>query len=393
MNYMNNPTFVFTFIVSILAIIFFLNEQKNLKLIFKYFPPVIWAYFIPMFFTNINILPSSSALYDWSKSYLLPASLLLLLSSCNIKLIKKLGFKAILTMLIGTLGIILGATFSFMIFKNYLPINSWKGVAALSGSWIGGSQNMIAVGKSIGTPDELFGNMIVIDTIVGYGWMGIVIFLSGYQNKLDKWNNADKSVLKLIEKKIINDELTKSTKSTDFKHIVFIIALSFFCTIISIIIGNALPEGNIINNFGWSIILITAIGISLSFTNISKLNQVGSAHIGNFFLYILIATIGAQANITSLASLPYFVLLGVVWIIIHAGVLFLGGRLLKVPMFLIATSSQANIGGVVSAPIVASVYNKSLAPVGLLMGILGNIIGIYFALFTAGILKYVDSVF
>ena len=296
-------------------------------------------------------------------------------------------------MLIGTLGIILGATFSFMIFKNYLPINSWKGVAALSGSWIGGSQNMIAVGKSIGTPDELFGNMIVIDTIVGYGWMGIVIFLSGYQNKLDKWNNADKSVLKLIEKKIINDELTKSTKSTDFKHIVFIIALSFFCTIISIIIGNALPEGNIINNFGWSIILITAIGISLSFTNISKLNQVGSAHIGNFFLYILIATIGAQANITSLASLPYFVLLGVVWIIIHAGVLFLGGRLLKVPMFLIATSSQANIGGVVSAPIVASVYNKSLAPVGLLMGILGNIIGIYFALFTAGILKYVDSVF
>ena len=393
MNYMNNPTFVFTFIVSILAIIFFLNEQKNLKLIFKYFPPVIWAYFIPMFFTNINILPSSSALYDWSKSYLLPVSLLLLLSSCNIKLIKKLGFKAILTMLIGTLGIILGATFSFMIFKNYLPINSWKGVAALSGSWIGGSQNMIAVGKSIGTPDELFGNMIVIDTIVGYGWMGIVIFLSGYQNKLDKWNNADKSVLKLIEKKIINDELTKSTKSTDFKHIVFIIALSFFCTIISIIIGNALPEGNIINNFGWSIILITAIGISLSFTNISKLNQVGSAHIGNFFLYILIATIGAQANITSLASLPYFVLLGVVWIIIHAGVLFLGGRLLKVPMFLIATSSQANIGGVVSAPIVASVYNKSLAPVGLLMGILGNIIGIYFALFTAGILKYVDSVF
>ena len=139
--------------------------------------------------------------------------------------------------------------------------------------------------------------------------------------------------------------------------------------------------------------MVTAIGISLSFTRFSDLENAGSSHVGNFFLYLLLATIGAQADLKAITEAPLFLGAGVIWIMIHATILFLGGRMLKAPMFLIATSSQANIGGVVSAPIVATVYQRSLAPVGLLMGVMGNVIGVYFGLFTAWILSIVGGLY
>ena len=111
------------------------------------------------------------------------------------------------------------------------------------------------------------------------------------------------------------------------------------------------------------------------------------------FLYILLGTIGAKANIMQVTDLPIYIIVGIVWIMFHALILFLGGRMLRAPMFLIATSSQANIGGVVSAPIVATVYKKSLAPVGLLMGVMGNVIGIYAGLLTAWILSIIGGIY
>ena len=101
-------------------------------------------------------------------------------------------------MLIGTLGVVIGAAVSLAILGRWLPIDAWKGMGTLSGSWIGGSANMVAVGTSIGTREDLFGIMIIVDTVVGYGWMGVVIFLSAYQKKLDHWNGADTTVIKTL---------------------------------------------------------------------------------------------------------------------------------------------------------------------------------------------------
>ena len=107
------------------------------------------------------------------------------------------------------------------------------------------------------------------------------------------------------------------------------------------------------------------------------------------FLYLLLTTLGAQADLRAVLDAPIFFLVRAVWFAFHAVILFLGGRLLRAPMFLIATASQANIGGVVSAPIVASVYQPSLAPVGLLLGVLGNILGLYAGLVSAALLRWV----
>ena len=354
-------------------------------------PPVIWVYFFPMFSTTLGIIPETSPLYDWIKLYILPASLILLLLSANLPALSKLGTKAIGTMLFGTVGVIIGGAVSLAILGHWLPPDAWKGMGTLSGSWIGGSANMVAVGASIGTREDLFGIMIIVDTVVGYGWMGVVIFLSGYQKRLDRWNGADTSIIESLNKEMqVRGQYGK--RPMEFMDLITMVSIGMLCGFISLKLGIWLPDvGKVLTSFGWTIIIVTAIGISLSFTRFSDLENAGASHVGNLFLYLLLATIGAQADLKAITEAPLFLGAGVIWILIHATILFLGGRMLKAPMFLIATSSQANIGGVVSAPIVATVYQRSLAPVGLLMGVMGNVIGVYFGLFTAWILSIVGS--
>ena len=386
-----DPNAIFIYIVSLIGLIHYLKSISALEKVFKYAPPIIWIYFLPMLSSGIGVIPTASPLYSWTSKYLLPPALILLLLSSNIKILSTLGSKAIGTMLFGTLGIVLGGPISLLVFGSFLPEDAWMGLAALSGSWIGGSANMVAIGKSIGTSDNLFGNMIVIDTVVGYGWMGIVILISGHQKSIDKWNNADTRIVDDLNIKMSTED---SKRPTSFNDLLTIVVVSLFLGLFSLELGKLIPDlGKVVTSFGWTIILVSLIGVSLSFTRLSDLNNAGASHVGNLFLYILLGTIGAKANITQIGDLPYYIAVGILWIFIHAIILFFGGRLLKAPMFLIATSSQANIGGVVSAPIIATVYKKSLAPVGLLMGVIGNIIGIYAGLFTAWLLSLVGGIY
>ena len=387
----NDPNAIFVYIIFLIGIIYFLRSQPSLAKLFKYMPPVIWVYFLPMISTSIGIIPNDSALYGWTTRHLLPPALILLLLSSNIRAMTALGPKAIGTMLFGTLGIIIGGSLSLLIFGGLLPDDAWMGLGALSGSWIGGSANMVAVGKSIGTSDDLFGNMIVIDTLVGYGWMGVVIFISGHQDTIDRWNNADTGIIKQLN---IQMDTFKNKRTTSFNDLLTIVSVGLVGGYASLKIGVWLPDiGSILTSFGWTIIVVSAIGILLSFTKLSDLENAGASHVGNIFLYILLGTIGARADIMQVTDLPIYIIVGIVWILFHAIILFIGGRFLRAPMFLIATSSQANIGGVVSAPIVATVYKKSLAPVGLLMGVMGNVIGIYAGLLTAWILSIVGGLY
>ncbi len=372
-----NPTEIFGYLVFLIFVIYKANQLKFLSKFFKYLPPVIWVYFLPMVSSAIGIIPRESSFYDWARIYLLPSALVLLLLSANIPIVIKLGIKAIIMFFTGSFGIIIGGPLVLLIFGHWLPQDAWKGIGALSGSWMGGSATMLAIAQSIGTPESLLAPLIVVDTVVGYGWMGVVIFLSSFQDKVDEFNRIDKSILIELNKRV--QELKESKKKilnfVDFATMIFI---AFVVGILSLKVGSFLPEiGTIISHYTWGIIIATTFGVILSFTRLSELEYSGSNHVGNFMLYLLLASVGAKANIYGIFETPVYMIMGVVWILIHAMCLFVVGRLIKAPMFLMATSSQANIGGPVTAPIVASVYQSALAPVGLLMAVAGNIVGIY----------------
>lgn len=374
---LTNPTEIFAYLVFLIFLIYQASQVKFLSKFFKYLPPVIWVYFLPMLSSAIGIIPRESEFYNWTKIYLLPSALILLLLSANIPVIIKLGLKAIVMFFTGSFGIIIGGPIVLLIFKHWLPPDAWKGIGALSGSWMGGSATMLAIAQSIGTPESLLAPLIVVDTVVGYGWMGVVIFLSAFQDKVDEFNRVDKTILLELNKKL-QDLKEAKKKFLTFVDLATMIFIAFVGGILSLKIGNLFPQaGEIITHYTWGIIIATTLGVILSFTKLSELENSGSTHIGNFMLYLLLASVGARANIHGVFETPIFMIMGVLWILIHAVCLFVVGRLIKAPMFLMATSSQANIGGPVTAPIVASVYQSALAPVGLLMAVAGNIFGIY----------------
>ena len=381
------PNQLFALLASVLALLFYHSTLDYLKGFFKFLPPVIWAYFLPMFLTAGGITPLQSTVYDWMGDYLLPFSLFLLMLTVDLPAIMKLGRKAITMMLAGTLGIVIGGPIAFLIFKSFLPPDAWKGFATLSGSWIGGTANMLAMQASVGAPDSIVGPIIVVDTVVGYGWMGVLIFLSAFQVRFDKWVGADNSAIEQANARL--QELDTTRRPTQLNDLVYMLGLGLGGMVIAKALGNMLPVlGNptIISHTTWSILIVVTIGLSLSFTPLRKLERAGASKMGFLALFLLLTSIGAKADLRALWEVPLYMAAGAVWITIHISILIMVAKLMKAPLFFVATGSMANIGGAASAPIVASVYHPAMAPVGLLMGVSGYFLGIYAAIGCAWIL-------
>lgn len=389
----SDPTSVFAFLIGALAVIYWLNTLEFLKGFFGIFPPVIWAYFVPMLATAAGLIPVSSPTYSWITKYMLPLSLFLLMMTTDLPAIMKLGRIALVMMLAGTLGIVIGGPVAFGILGSVLPEEAWKGLASLSGSWIGGTANMVAIQQSVGAPDSLLGPIIVVDTVVGYGWMGVLLFLGPFQERFDRWSKADRSSLDHVIK--LSEESSQNHKPITLPTLTFILGLGFVATAFAIRLGGMLPAvGNpsVISQTTWAVLVVVTVGLVLSYSPLKNLEAYGASRIGYMALYLLLASIGARADLHAIADAPLYLLAGVIWIVIHVAILILAARLFKAPFFFVATGSMANIGGAASAPVVAGSYVPSMAPVGLLMGVAGYILGIYAALFCAWILGQMSLV-
>ncbi len=385
------PTSLFAFLLAILGLVFWLSTLPALKKFFDIVPPVIWAYFLPMFATTFGIIPAASPLYDWMTQYLLPFALFLLMITVDLPAILRLGKVALLMMLAGTFGIMIGAPIVYLLFGAFLPPDAWQGLASLSGSWIGGTANLVFIQQHVGMTADMLGPIIVVDTVVGYGWMGVLIFLSAFQDRFDRWIKADKSALDAMNDRLA--ELDTERKPISTADICVIVSLAFVASVIGVWAGAALPVPaiggiSIIGASTWAILLVVTTGLVLSFTPLRRYERAGASRIGYFGLYLLLTSIGAKANLAAVLDAPLFLVTGIVWITIHILILLVAARLLRAPLFFVATGSMANIGGPASAPIVAGVYLPAMAPVGLLMAVAGYIIGIYGALAVAEMLRF-----
>ena len=386
-----DPTGVFVTLAGLLATIYALAGVARLARFFDLLPPILWAYMLPMIATSVGILPATSPAYDWITRYVLPVALLLLMMTVDVPALLKLGRPATIMMLAGTAGIVIGGPIAFAAFGRWLPPDAWKGLAALSGSWIGGSAQLVAVAESVETPDAMLGPIIVVDTVVGYGWMAILLFLSGWQGRFDRWNRAD---TRLIEE--TNVALAAKTAATRrplaIRDAALILGIGFVGAYVTVVLGDLLPElgdPKIISHTTWAVILVTTLGLGLSFTRVSALEGAGASTLGTLALYLLVTAIGARGDLRAILAAPMFLATGALWIAIHVAILVLVARWIRAPLFFLATGSMANVGGAASAPVVATVYHRAMAPLGVLMAVAGYVIGTYGGLVCAWLLSRV----
>lgn len=384
----HHPFFIFLILLSIEIAVLSAAGHPRTKKYFGFLPGVFWIYFLPMLISSAGLIDAKSPLYGLATTYGLPASLFLLLLGVDLKSIARLGRTAVLLFLAGSFGIMLGTTLSFAIFRPFVGDIFWMGFGALSASWTGGSANMVAVKEALGTPDDVFLPMVVVDTIVPYIWMGLLVSASSGQATFDRWLRADRGVIDDIRKRMAGIG-TAGTVKLYGRNIVLLVGFACVVSLGMQRVAQVLPAAEgIISSFAWTIILVSTLGLLGSLTPLRRCEDLGSTKIGYFLLFFVLTTIGAKASIAHLGASAVLIAAGVVIILVHAAVLLIAARLLKAPMMLVATASQANVGGVASAPVVAEIYQPGLASIGLLMAILGNIIGTYLGIVVGQICRW-----
>jgi uncharacterized membrane protein len=381
-----DPVAILAYLAGVVGVVFQLGRVAALRPVFDRVPPLAWAYFLPMLSTTAGLLPDQSALYRALARNLLPASLALMLLSSDVKAVARLGRTALLAMAAGVVGVVAGVTAAWFLFRPWLPAEAWKAMGALAGTWIGGSANLLAVGTTLGLSPELQGVIIVVDTVVGYTWMGVLISLAGHQGRFDRWLGADRSRIEEVGERL--GQRAARARAPGVADLTLLVAIAVVLTALGLWAGTLLPPiGRVLNAFSWGIVLVTTAGLALSLTPLARLEEVGASTVGYAGFYLLLASVGAQADLRKVASYPQFILLGVVVIAVHAAVLFTAVRLLRAPLFFFGAASQACVGGYSSAPLVAALYQPSLAPVGLLLAVLGNVLGTYLGLLVAQMLS------
>jgi len=379
----DHPVLIVIVLLAIEALVLWLSRHERTKRCFDLLPAVFWIYFLPMLAATFGLIATKSPVYGLITTWLLPASLVLLLLPVDLKAILRLGPTALAMFFIGAAGIVAGTAIAFALFKPLVGQQFWSGFGALSASWTGGSANMIAVKEALPVPDEVFAPMVIVDTVVPYLWMGFIIAMVGLQPAFDRWNRSDRAILERLDAQVVKHLETCVSRRTA-AGIVLSLGVAFAGGGAAQLIARQLPQiRDLVSSYTWTIMIVTLIGILLSFSPVRSLERAGASRTGYELLYFVLTAIGAKASVASIGSAMVLIAAGLLIVAVHAAVLLLGARVMRAPMFLVAAASQANIGGVASAPVVAEVYHPGLASVGLLLAILGNIVGTWLGILCA----------
>lgn len=406
-----NDAVVLGILLVSLAAIFVTASSNNprWKKFYTYVPALLLCYFIPALLNwPLGLISGDvSNLYFVSSRYLLPASLILLCLGIDFKAVLNLGPKALIMFFTATVGIILGGPIALIITSNFFPevinVNSedlWRGLSTVAGSWIGGGANQTAMKEIFDVQDDLFGTMIVVDVVVANIWMGFLLYGANVSDKIDKYLKADNSAIEDLKQRVSSYRagIEKIPTMTDVFVVLGVafggVAISHFgADVMTPLMEKhretleALHMNSLMSGFFWLIVFSTTIGLVLSFTRARKLEGVGASRWGSVFIYILVATIGMKMNLGEVFENLGLFAIGIIWMLVHVSLLFLMAKLIKAPFFYVAVGSQANIGGAASAPIVAAAFSPSLAPVGVLMAVLGYAMGTYGALICAYLMQ------
>jgi len=379
------------------------------KKFYTFVPSLLLCYFIPSIYSTLRwIDPNSSQLYYVASRYLLPASLVLLTLSIDLKAVLGLGWKAIAMFLTGTIGIVIGGPLAMLIvgildpsiLEASSPDNEiWRGLATVAGSWIGGGANQTAMLEVYQPSSSLFSAMVTVDIIMANLWLAFLLYGASMATKVDQWLGSDTSAITHLREQVQNYQ-DKIKRIPSLSDLMSILAVAFGITAIGHIIGDNLApwitenapklrEFSLDSAFFWIVVTATTGGLLVSFTKLRTLEGAGASKVGSLFLYILVMTIGLKMDLMAFFEAPGFFLIGLIWILMHVALLLIVAKLIKAPLFFVAVGSQANVGGAASAPIVASAFHPALAPVGVLLAVLGYALGTYGAYATAEIMRLI----
>lgn len=393
-----NDATVLGFLAIILGFVFYTNNHPSWQKFYKFVPALLLCYFLPSLLNTFGIVDGhASKLYFVATRYLLPACLVLLILSVDLKAIMGLGPKAVVMFLCGTLGIVIGGPVALLLVSaidpsltaDMGPDSVWRGMTTLAGSWIGGGANQAAMKEIYEVGGNVFSVMITVDVIVANVWMAVLLFMASRAKEIDAKTGADTTAIEVLKAKVEKYK-AENERNPSLTDLMLMLAVGFGITGFAHIAADFLApfflenfpwtkQYSLTSGFFWLVVIVTTAGLALSFTPLRHLEAAGASKVASAFLYVLVATIGLHMDVSEIFNTPIYFLLGITWMLVHAGFMLLVAKLIKAPLFYMAVGSQANVGGAASAPVVAAAFHPSLAPVGVLLAVFGYALGTYMA--------------
>ena len=384
------------------------SERPFFQRFYRYVPAILLCYFIPSLYNSFGLISGEqSRLYFVASRFLLPAVLVLLTLSIDLPAILRLGPKALAMFLTGTVGVIFGGPIAILVVGLVSPETVggggpeavWRGLTTIAGSWIGGSANQAAMKEVFGVSDSVFSTMVAVDVLIGNLWTAVLLYLASTSGRIDRRLGADTTAIDDLRQRVEAFQ-AKYARIPSLPDLMLVAGVGFGSMGLGHLIANPLAAGieraapglerlSLTSSFFWLVVITTTIGLLLSFTRAKNLEGAGASRFGSLLLYFLIATIGMTMDLGAVVRRPGLFAVGAVWMAVHAGLLLLVGRLIRAPTFYLAVGSQANIGGAASAPVVASAFHPALAPVGVLLAVLGYAVGTYGAWISGQLMRIV----
>jgi uncharacterized membrane protein len=372
---------------------------------YRYIPALVLCYFLPALYNSFGLIDGEqSKLYFIASRYLLPATLVLLTLAIDLPATLRLGPKALVMFFAATLSVMLGGPVALLIWKTLAPETVdpelWRGMTAIAGSWIGGAANQAAMKEVFQIEPNVFGVMVAVDVLFAYLWMAVLLWMAAKHERIDRSLKADTSAIAALSDRMERVRL-EHERIPSLPDLMIMLALAFGATGLAHALAAPLARAftgvewaerlSLASEFFWIVVLATTFGLLLSFTRARQLEGAGASRLGTAFLYVLIATVGMQMDIGAVVTNPALFGIGFTWIAFHAVVMLVVARLIRAPTFFLAVGSQANIGGAASAPVVAAAFHPSLAPVGVLLAVLGYAPGTYGGWLTGQLMRLVSQ--
>ncbi len=352
-----------------------LLDSTNKYRIFKYIPGIVILYFLVMLLSTFGFwekTDSVNATYKAVKGNLLPSMIFLLLLKGDIRQIAALGPKMILAFFTASVSIGIGVIITFLVLKTWLPESAWMTFAALSGSWMGGTGNMVAVQGALNIPDASMGYTLLIDSIDYAVWVMLLLAFVPLAPQFNKWTKSNTKLIDEVSARIEAKAQNPDAK-IDAGSLMFLIGLGLAASALAQFLAGYFPASDFFSQTTWTVLIVTIFGALGAMTKLGGV--AGSMELGNVLLYGIVALIASRANFAELTQAPLFILAGFMILFIHGAILLIAAKLFKLDLFSCGVASLANVGGVASAPILAAAYSRALIPIGVLMAMLGYIIG------------------
>lgn len=351
-----------------------------------------------MALSNLKIIPVDSPVYDTVWGYVVPLAIPLLLLQCNIKKIWKESGRMLLLFLLGAVGTVAGSLIGFLLLGKHIP-HLAEIAGMMTGSYIGGGVNFVAVSSAFSVPGELVSATVVADNLLMALYFLALItiptvnffrkhFSHPYVDKVESMGSEEGTSAAAYWK----------GKEISLKDIAYAVATGFVVVAVSKalsgVLGSIIPTGNMFLNMlnvllSNQYLIITTVTMLLAtffpgfFGNIR-----GAQEIGTFLIYLFFVVIGVPASIPLIIqNSPLLLLFCAIVVVVNMAVSFGFGKLLNYSVEEIIIASNANIGGPTTATAMAisKGWTDLVAP-AMLVGVFGYGVGTYLGIIVGNLL-------